>query len=86
MVNEPDYTNKKLFVYIKDMKCDSSGVAPLKKDDINYSEQTDQVEILNEQFVSAFTEEDISVPAMGTSSADTAPPLNIQVNGGKTVS
>lgn len=29
------------------MKGDSSGVAPLEKDGINYSEPTDQIEILN---------------------------------------
>ena len=44
------------------MKCDSSGVAPLKKDGISYSEPTDKVEIINEYplspFVIAFTEED----------------------------
>ena len=52
----------KLFAYIKDMKC----VTPLKKDGINYSEPIDQVEILNEQFVSAFTKEDCtSIPTMG---------------------
>ena len=60
--------NKKLFSYIKNMKYDSSGVAPLKKDDINYSELTDQVAILNEQFVSAFTKEDNTLmPSMGPS-------------------
>ena len=37
MVSEPGSSNKKLFAYIKDMKLDSSGVAPLKKDGINYS-------------------------------------------------
>ena len=64
------------------MKCDSSGVAPLKKGGINYSEPTDQVEILNEQFVSAFTKEDCtSITTMGNSTVNAAPPLNIQVNG-----
>ena len=58
MVCDPGSNNKKLFAYIKDIKCDSSGVAPMKKYDINYSEPTDQVEILNAQFVSAFTKED----------------------------
>ena len=33
MVSEPGSNNKKLFAYIKDMKRDSSGVAPLKKDE-----------------------------------------------------
>ena len=82
--SEPGSNNKKLFAYIKDMKCYSSGVAPLKKDDINYSEPTDQVEILNEQFVSAFTKEDCtSIPTMGNSTVNSAPPLNIQANGVK---
>ena len=77
MVSEPGSNNKKLFAYNKDMKCDSSGVAPVKKDGINYSELTDQVEILNEQFVSAFTKEDCtSIPTMGNSTVNSAPPLN----------
>ena len=84
MVSEPGSNNKKLFAYIKDMKCDSSGVAPLKKDGINYSETTDQVEILNEEFVTAFTKEDCtSIPTMGNSAENSVPPLNIQVNGVK---
>ena len=63
MVSKPSSNNKKLFVYIKDMKSDSSGVAPLKKDGINYWEPTDQIMILNEQFVSTFTKEDYtSIP------------------------
>ena len=53
----------------------------LKKDGISYSEPTDQDEILNEQFISAFTKKDnFSVPTMGTSTASTVPPLSIQVN------
>ena len=80
MVSEPGSNNKKLFAYTNGMKCDRSGVAPLKKDDINYSEPTEQVEILNEQFVSAFTKEDCTlIPTMVKS----VPPLNIQVNGVK---
>ena len=56
----------------------------MKKDGINYSEPTDQVEILNEQIVSAFTKEDCtSIPTMGNSTVNSAPPLSIQVNGKK---
>ena len=47
------------------MKCDSSDVALLKKDDINYLDPIDQVEILNEQFVSAFTKEDNTCMSSG---------------------
>ena len=50
MVSEPGSNNKKPFAYIKDMKCNSSDLAPLKKDGISYSEPTDQVKILNKQF------------------------------------
>ena len=38
MVSEPGSKNKKLFSYVKDMKCDSSGVTTLKRDGTNYSE------------------------------------------------
>ena len=75
MVSVPGSNNKNVFVYTKDMQCDSSGVVPPKKDGINYSEPTGEVEILNEQFVSAFTKEDhTSVPTMGTSTGNTMPP------------
>ena len=84
MVSEPGSNNKKLFAYIKDIQCDSSDVAPLKKDGINYSEPTDQVEILNEQFLGAFTKEDCTlIPTMGIGTVNSAPPFNIQVNGVK---
>ena len=55
-----------------------------KKDGINNSEPTHQVEILNEQFVNAFNkEDDTSMPTMGTSTANTVPPFIIEVNGMK---
>ena len=48
------------------MKCDGSGVSSLKKDGLNYSDcPVDQLEILNQQFVSSFTREDHnSLPQM----------------------
>ena len=84
MVSKPGSNIQKLFANIKDIECDSSCVAPLKKDGISYSEPMDQVEILNEQSVSAFSKEDkTSMPTMGSSTANAAPPVNIQVNGAK---
>ena len=62
------------------MKCDSSGVAPLKKDGINYSDPTDQDDTLNVPFLSAFTKED---NIMVISTANTASSLSIQINGMK---
>ena len=47
--------------HIKSKKLESSGVAPLKnKDGFIHSESSSKVEILNEQFVSAYTREDSS--------------------------
>ena len=82
MVSEPGSKNKKLYSYVKGMKCDSSGVATLKRDGTNYSEASDKAEILNNQFASAFTREDCStMPSMGKSLDTEAPPLTIQNNG-----
>ena len=82
MVSEPGSKNKKLYSYVKGMKCDSSGVATLKRDGTNYSEASDKAEILNNQFASAFTREDCStMPPMGKSLDTEAPPLTIQNNG-----
>ena len=86
MVSEPGSKNKKLYSYIKGMKCDSSGVATLKKDGTNYSEASDKAEILNDQFASVFTREDCSnIPSMGNSLKSEAPPLVIQENGVKKI-
>ena len=86
MVSEPGSKNKKLYSYVKGMKCDSSGVATLKKDGTNYSEACDKAEILNDQFASVFTREDNSnMPSMGNSLKSEAPPLIIQDNGIKKI-
>lgn len=86
MVSEPGSNNKKLYSYVKGMKCDSSGVATLKRDGTNYSEHSDKAEILNNQFSSAFTKEDCSnMPSMGNSLKSEVPPLVIKENGVKKI-
>ena len=78
MVSEPASKNKKLYSYVKGMECNSSGVATLKRDGTDYSEACYKVEILNDQFASAFTREDYSnIPSMGNSLKSEAPPLVI---------
>ena len=47
MVSEPGSKNMKLYSYVKGMKCESSGVATLKRHGTNYSEASDKAEILN---------------------------------------
>jgi hypothetical protein len=84
MVSEPGTNNKKLYSYVKSMKSDSSGVAPLKKDGISHSDPCAKAEILNAQFSSVFTEEDVeSLPNMGPNLQETAPPLQIHEKGVK---
>ena len=53
--------------HIKSKKLESSGVAPLKnKDGYIHNDSSSKVEILNEQFVSAYTKEDSSkIPTKG---------------------
>lgn len=82
MISEPGSKNKELYSYVKGMKCYSSGVATLKKDGVNYSKASDKTEILNEQLLTAFTNEGCSdMPSMGNSLSTEAPPFRIQVNG-----
>ena len=73
---------KKLFSFVKDKKCDSSGVAPLKKDGTTHNDATTKSEILNGQFLSAFTMEDTtSIPDLGTSDYPDAPEIKVHPNG-----
>ena len=74
--------SKKLYSFVKDKKCDSSGVAPLKKDGIPHSDASTKSEILNGQFSSAFTIEDTSsFPDLGTSDYPDAPEIRVHPNG-----
>ena len=75
---------KKLFSFVKDKICDSSGVALLKKDGTTHNDATIKSEILNSQFLSAFTMEDTtSIPDLGTSDYPDAPEINVHPNGVK---
>ena len=74
--------SKKLYSFVKDKKCDSSSVAPLKKDGIPHSDASTKSEILNGQFSSAFTIEDTSsFPDLGTSDYPDAPEIRVHPNG-----
>ena len=53
---------------IKSRRCDPTGVAPLKSNGIIYNDSRKKADLLNEQFSSVFTEEDIgNMPRLGTS-------------------
>ena len=73
--------SKKLYSFVKDKKCDSSGMALLKKDGIPHSDASTKSEILNGQFSSAFTIEDTSsFPDLGTSDYPDAPDIRVHPN------
>ena len=57
-----DYQNgnrKRFWSYVKSLRRDNCGVAPLKKDGVMYTENNAMANILNQQFSSVFTREDI---------------------------
>ena len=58
---------KKLYSYINGKRCDSSGVALLKKDGIAYSDPKVNASVMNDKFCSVFTEEDMSRVPVKTS-------------------
>jgi hypothetical protein len=68
--------------YIKNKKNDRCGVAPLKRNGLTFSDNTTKANILNSQFSSVFTSEDLSnMPDMGVSSTPEIPPIIIHHNG-----
>ena len=81
MVNDASNC-KKLYSFVKDKKCDSPGVAPLKKDGTTNNDATTKSEILNGQFLSAFTTEDTrSFPDLGASHYPDALEITVHPNG-----
>jgi hypothetical protein len=73
---------KKLYSFIKTKRSDSSGVSPLKRDGLSHSDSKVKAEILNDQFSSVFTHEDISTtPNKGQSPYPEMPPITVDNNG-----
>ncbi|VDI37311.1 Hypothetical predicted protein [Mytilus galloprovincialis] len=59
---QPHSNMKRFWTYIKHMKTDSSGVAPLRSDGVLHSHPVDQATILNKQFQSAFSSKETYSP------------------------
>ena len=74
---------KMFWSYIKSRRQESTGVAPLKnKDGFIHSDSSSKVEILNDQFVSAYTREDkTNMPSKGPSPHPTMEKINVQSKG-----
>ena len=52
--------SKKFWKYVKSLCEDRTGIAPLKFNSMTVSSSEDKAEVLNNQFYSVFTDEDIS--------------------------
>ena len=74
---------KMFWSYIKSRRQESTGVAPLKnKDGFIHSDSSSKVEILNDQFVTAYTREDkTNMPSKGPSPHPTMEKINVQSKG-----
>ena len=73
---------KKLFSFIKSLRTNNSGVAPLKKEGQLVADTKQKANILNEQFQSVFTTESIdNIPNKGVSSHPVIPSLTITTPG-----
>jgi len=68
-ISGPGSKPKKLFSYFKSIRKDNSGISPLKKEGILYTDTVEKTNILNQQFQSVFTHD---------------PPHDIHCNGQRT--
>ncbi len=79
---EGEAKNKRFWSYVKSLRRDSCGVAPLKKDGVTHIDNQAKAEILNSQFASVFTKEDTGdLPQMGESPYPDIPDIQIHVPG-----
>ena len=73
---------KNLFSYIKSIRTDNSGVAPLKRDGIIVTDTVEKADILNNQVQSVFTNEtDTDIPDKDHSPHSKMPQINISSAG-----
>ena len=73
---------KKFWSFIKSKRCDSSGISPLKHNGITHINPKAKANILNQQFVSVFSDTDSSdLPDMGPSPHPDLHELDIQQEG-----
>ncbi|XP_072039397.1 uncharacterized protein [Amphiura filiformis] len=74
--------SKKLWSFIKSNRCENSGVAPLMKDGLLQSDSVVKANMLNDQFVSVFTDEDTTnLPSLGPTIHPEVPQFTIRVEG-----
>ena len=83
LISDGTNTNSKRFwSFIKSRRCENSGVAPLTKQGSTHSESMTKANILNDQFVSVFTNEDSgNLPDLGESPHPVVPDFSIDCVG-----
>ena len=69
---------KRFWNFIKSHKKDSTGVAPLKKEELTFFDSVNKANIMGVQFSSVFTQEDVlELPDLGQSQTPSAPPIKV---------
>ena len=73
---------KRFWSYIKNIRCENTGVAPLLKDGLLQCDSLAKANVLNDQFTSVFTSEDSShLPVLGESPHPSVPAFVIDSEG-----
>ena len=74
--------HSKLYRFIKSKKNDAHGVSPLKSEGLTHSDPTMKANILNDQFCSVFTKENLDqLPHLGESPYPAMPDIQVNVKG-----
>ena len=82
MLTNDNKNPKRFWNFIKSRKKDSTGVAPLKKDGLTFSDSLNKANIMGDQFCSVFTQEDTSeLPDCGPSQTPSVPPIKVNRKG-----
>ena len=82
MLTNDNKNPKRFWNFIKSRKKDSTGVAPLKKDGLTFSDSLNKANIMGDQFCSVFTQEDTSeLPDLGPSRTPSVPPIKVNRKG-----
>ena len=80
--NDSKSTSKKFWKYIKSLRKDHVGVSTLSSNGKSITDSFDKAELLNKQFHSVFTSEDLSnIPNMDSPPYSTMPDISFSVDG-----
>ena len=82
MLTNDNKNPKRFWNFLKSRKKDSTGVAPLKKEGLTFSDSLNKVNIMGDQFCSVFTQEDMSeLPDLGQSRTPSVHPIKVNIKG-----